>query len=66
MFIFGFYYVRIVYYVWKGYRGYSFEDIFDFDWLYGSIYFLVVLYVKYRLDGGMFLVILVIFKNGRN
>lgn len=33
MFIPGFYHVRIAYYAWKGYRGYSFEDIPDFDWL---------------------------------
>ena len=31
MFIPGFYHVRIAYYAWKGYRGYSFEDIPDFD-----------------------------------
>lgn len=32
MFIPGFYHVRIAYYAWKGYRGYSFEDIPAFDW----------------------------------
>ena len=31
MFIPGFYHVRIAYYAWKGYRGYSFDDIPDFD-----------------------------------
>ncbi|EDO37093.1 predicted protein [Nematostella vectensis] len=31
MFIPGFYHVRLAYYAWKGYRGYSFEDIPDFD-----------------------------------
>ncbi|XP_068745362.1 transmembrane protein 230-like [Montipora capricornis] len=31
MFIPGFYHVRIAYYAWKGYRGYSFEDIPNFD-----------------------------------
>ena len=34
MFIPGFYHVRIAYYAWKGYRGYSFDDIPDFDWQY--------------------------------
>lgn len=37
MFIPGFYHVRIAYYAWKGYRGYSFEDIPDFDWLLNSM-----------------------------
>ncbi|KAK3743712.1 hypothetical protein QZH41_012397, partial [Actinostola sp. cb2023] len=31
MFIPGFYHVRLAYCAWKGYRGYSFDDIPDFD-----------------------------------
>ena len=45
MFIPGFYHVRIAYYAWKGYRGYSFEDIPDFDWLHGTIYSLILLHM---------------------
>lgn len=30
-FIPGFYHVRIAYYAWMGYRGYSFDDIPDFN-----------------------------------
>ena len=66
MFIPGFYHVRIAYYAWKGYRGYSFEDIPDFDWLHGSIYPSAASHVKYRSDGGMPPVISATLKNGRN
>jgi len=31
LFIPGFYHVRIAYYAWKGYKGYSYEDIPDFE-----------------------------------
>eukprot|EP00112_Aurelia_sp_Birch-Aquarium-sp1_P006597 Seg1724.10 transcript_id=Seg1724.10/GoldUCD/mRNA.D3Y31 product="hypothetical protein" protein_id=Seg1724.10/GoldUCD/D3Y31 len=31
LFIPGFYHVRIAYYAWRGYRGYSYEDIPAFD-----------------------------------
>lgn len=31
MFIFGVYYVRIVYYVYKGYDGFFYDDILEFD-----------------------------------
>ncbi|XP_031562262.1 transmembrane protein 230-like [Actinia tenebrosa] len=31
MFIPGFYHVRLAYYAWKGYKGYSYDDIPDFD-----------------------------------
>lgn len=30
-FIPGFYHVRIAYYAWRGYKGYSFEDIPDYN-----------------------------------
>ncbi|KAJ3604558.1 hypothetical protein NHX12_029298 [Muraenolepis orangiensis] len=31
VFLPGFYHLRIAYYAWKGYRGYSYDDIPDFD-----------------------------------
>lgn len=31
VFIPGFYHLRIAYYAYKGYRGYSYDDIPDFD-----------------------------------
>lgn len=54
MFIPGFYHVRIAYYAWKGYRGYSFEDIPDFDWLDGNIVcFSTAASVNYWSDRGI-------------
>ncbi|CAF1348964.1 unnamed protein product, partial [Didymodactylos carnosus] len=32
VFLPGFYHVRIAYYAWKGYKGFTFDDIPDLDW----------------------------------